>query len=179
MIKIVFLDHCFLNSKVMEQDSKAFLDTKNLPYELFVAQNCDEAFEYIQNQLANIFFIDISCEDKKWVEFVQKTNALKIEHLLVVGVTALYDNISRYEALEHKVFHFVYKPFDNKEIEHILQKYIDLQSEKIEENEEFDDFDEFDEFMDFDDETNEEHQLMEHFNQSHKKVPAKEFFSLL
>lgn len=119
----------------------------------------------------------------------------------------MYDKKYRYEALKLNVYRYIYKPYDYLEIEESLEKFfkdnyyskesnrlnnnintddvIDFQESKSfkeEDNDDFMDFDDEDDFIDFNDEDEDEidhsKELMDAYNDSHKKVTAKEFLEL-
>lgn len=180
MIKILFFDRSLLNSKVIEQDCIAFFNRKNIEYSFFEADTCEEALAIVNKDTPQIAFIDISSKEFNALELIKNINALNIKDLKIVGVTTLYDKQFRYEALRHKVYDFIYKPFDYIEIQRILEKYIDIKEAKKQTQIETDmEDEEFDEFMDFDEDAiDHDKNMMDDFNKSHKKVSAEEFLSL-
>lgn len=200
MLKILLIDSWLLNNKVIEQDSQEYLEDHHIKFEFFEATTTEEAFNTLMSEKIDIVFIDISSEAFDGIKLLEKIKQLEIKQPEIIAVTVLYDKKFRYEALRLKVYKYIYKPYDYNEIERSLESYI-KQHERLtefvksendtkDENDE-DDFDfdfgneeEEDDFdFDLDDEDDEKNnddldkskELMDRYNQSHKKTSAKEF----
>ncbi|MEA3498149.1 MAG: response regulator [Campylobacterota bacterium] len=195
MLKILLLDSWLLNMKVIEQDAKKCLDEYNIDHIFIESDSALDAVKLIKKYQPQIAFIDISSKQFDGIELLKNIKSLDINQPLIIAETALYDTKYRYEALKLGIDKYIYKPYDCYEIEAILKETLinldiinkktttqkDSQSDEFmdfDEDDSFMDFDEDDEFMDFDEDDDDiEHskELMDAYNDSHKKVSAKEF----
>ena len=191
MLKILLVDSWLLNNKVIEQDSKVYLDGHDIKYQFLESKTPEDAIKLIKEHQPQIAFIDISSKQFDGIQLLKDIKKLEINHPTIIAATTLCDKKYRYEALKLNVYRYIYKPYDYKEIietlEKTLEKYFkdtNTTSEILtalvdDEQDDFFDFDEDDEFMDFDndDEIDHSKELMDAYNDSHKKVTAKEFLS--
>jgi response regulator RpfG family c-di-GMP phosphodiesterase len=179
VLNILLVDSFLLNTKVIEQDVKVYLDTVDKDYKFFEAISIKETLYILENNKIDIAFVDISSKKFDGIQLLKNIKTLKTHQPSIAAVTTLYDNIYRQEALNLNVNSFIYKPYDYKEIDEIIIKYLENNNlDDIEDD--FMDFDdENDDFMDFDDDNEEsiEHnkELMDAYNGSHQKVSAKYF----
>ena len=189
MEKILFIDSWLLNCKVIEQDTKAYFDSINIEYQFFEAGNSEDGLNLVKEHEPYIVFLDISSKVFDGIQLLKDIKALNIRQPKIIAVTGLGDQYYRFEALKLKVYRYIYKPYDCKEIKEALGNFFkkNYYSDEMDKNhnfieEEVDDFMDFDDsdddFMDFDEEEDGiEHskELMDAYNDSHKEVTAKDF----
>ena len=208
MEKILFIDSWLLNCKVIEQDTVEYFNSINIKYKFFEAGNSEDGLKLVKENEPNIIFLDISSKEFDGLQLLRDIKSLDIRQPKIIAVTELGDKYYRFEALKLKVYRYIYKPYDCREIKEALSKFFNKNyySNEINNSPDFinvedlntkveniydsgsftdnsdDDFMDFDDndddFMDFDEEEDDiEHskELMDAYNDSHKKVTAKEF----
>ena len=200
MEKILFIDSWLLNCKVIEQDTKKYFDSIDMKYQFFEAGNSEDGMKLIKEHEPYIIFLDISSKEFDGIQLLKDIKSLDIRQPKIIAVTGLGDKYYRFEALKLKVYKYIYKPYDCKEIQEALEKFLgknyyskelnksnpdgsydsiyDAGSFNNDNSDNFMDFDNDDDFLDFDEEDDDiEHsqELMDAYNDSHKKVSAKEF----
>jgi len=192
MKKILFIANNLVHSKVMKNDTKEYYNFIHTECKFFESICPSEALDILKNEQINIVFVDIASNKFDGIQLLKDIQELNLSNTHIVGVTTLYDNKYRFEALKLNVYKYIYRPYDNKEISAVLSTLfhdsVDLNNtndSSTNEEDEFLDFDEEDEFMDFDDEEfmdfddeneiDHSQELMNIYNDSHKKVTAKEF----
>jgi|GEM_PF-1558791 len=208
MVKILLLDSWFLNNKVIEQDATQYFKNNNIQYQFFECDNAKDALNIVETNEIDIAYIDISSKQYDGIQLLKDIKSLCGRQPKITAVTVLYDKKYRYEALKLNVYRYIYKPYDYLEIEESLDKFFSQNYYSKESNrlshsintdefidfdedannnidktdDDFMDFDEADDFLDFDDEDEDEidhsKELMDAYNDSHKKVTAKEFLEL-
>lgn len=186
MLNILLFDSSFFNNQVLRQDTKTYFEQNNLEYNYFEATSLAQAIDILQSNSIDIMYIDISSKKFDGIEVLKEIKELDIFQPKIIAVTVLFDKKYRFEALKLKVYRYIYKPYDHKEIAISLDKFfqdnISLLKKKEIVEDDFQEeigFDEFDDFDSFDDEEiDHDKELMDIYNQSHKKVSADEFLSL-
>jgi len=123
MKKILSVDANLINSKIIEQDVKVYFDSIGEEIEFFVAQNPQNTLDIINANPIDIIFLDISSKKYDGIKLLKYIKQQPIRQSKIVGVTVLDDHTYRFEALKHKVYRYIYKPYDNREIEMLLQKF--------------------------------------------------------
>lgn len=181
---IVAVDDRQINNKVIELDVQEYMDDKNIvDYKFIEVGSGQDAIELHENISPDIIFLDImmpKISGLEVLEIIRSKNDLK--QPLIVMVTALNEDEVRNEAAKLGADGYISKPFDNKEIIDVLDKYIEESGldlcVEVEDDDFFDFDDESDAFFDFDDEEDSigvQKEMMEEFNKSHKKVSSEEF----
>jgi len=124
MKKILSVDASLLNSKTIERDIKDYFDSIGETFEFFLAQNPNDTIEILNTHKIDILFLDISSKKYDGIKLLKyiklKPGKQKAK---IVGVTILDDHNFRFEALKLKVYRYIYKPYDNKEIATLLEKF--------------------------------------------------------
>ena len=123
MKKILSVDANLINSKIIEQDIKVYFDSIDETFEFFVAQNPQNTLDIINNNPIDIIFLDISSKKYDGIKLLKYIKQQPVRQSKIVGVTVLDDHTYRFEALKQKVYRYIYKPYDNKEIETLLKKF--------------------------------------------------------
>ncbi|MEA3354058.1 MAG: response regulator [Campylobacterota bacterium] len=202
MLNILLVDSNVLHNKIVRNDSTEYLKKIGMDYSYFEADNCSDAIEIMENNKIDLAYINIASKQLNGLSLLEQLKSLNIVLPQIIGVTNLNDTEFRFKALKLGVYKYIYQPYDNKEIEYSLENFLEAYKVKKEEQkesadsdlqqeDEFMDFDDdSEEFMDFDDDSDEfmdfdseedkngiEHskELMDAFNDSHKKVSASEF----
>jgi len=123
MKNILSVDANLINSKIIEQDIKVYFDSIGETFEFFVAQNPQETLDIINANSIDIIFLDISSKKYDGIKLLKYIKQQPGRQSKIVGVTVLDDHTYRFEALKYKVYRYIYKPYDNKEIETLLAKF--------------------------------------------------------
>ena len=123
MKKILSVDANLINSKIIEQDIKVYFDSIGEEFEFFVAQNPQNTLDIINANPIDIIFLDISSKKYDGIKLLKYIKQQPVRQSKIVGVTVLDDHTYRFEALKQKVYRYIYKPYDNKEIETLLKKF--------------------------------------------------------
>jgi DNA-binding LytR/AlgR family response regulator len=123
MKKILSVDANLINSKIIEQDIKKYFDSVNIEFEFFTAQTPQSTLDIINEQNIDIIFLDISSKQYDGIKLLKYIKQQDVRQSKIVGVTVLDDHTFRFAALKYKVYRYIYKPYDNKEIETLLRKY--------------------------------------------------------
>ena len=198
-MKLLLVDSSFLHNSVIKQDTLKFFNKNGIQCEYFEATYANDALQTIIDNNIDIAYIDISSKDYDGIQLLKDIKALDcVRQPKIVAVTILDDKKYRYEALKLDVYRYIYKPYDYLEIETSLEKlfndnYYSKESNRVNNtintddiiDDEFMDFDDSDsdsddEFMDFDgehDDIDHNKELMDIYNDSHKKLSAKEFLA--
>lgn len=123
MKNILSVDANLINSKIIEQDIKVYFDSIGEEFEFFVAQNPQNTLDIINANAIDIIFLDISSKKYDGIKLLKYIKQQPVRQSKIVGVTVLDDHTYRFEALKQKVYRYIYKPYDNKEIETLLKKF--------------------------------------------------------
>ena len=126
MKKILSVDANLINSKIIEQDIKVYFDSIGENFDFFVAQNPQETLDIINQNEIDIIFLDISSQKYDGIKLLKYIKQQPVRQSKIVGVTVLDDHRYRFEALKQKVYRYIYKPYDNKEIETLLKKFFSV-----------------------------------------------------
>jgi len=121
--KILSVDANLINSKIIEQDVKAYFDSIEENIEFYFAQNPQNTLDIINENDIDIIFLDISSKHYDGIKLLKYIKQQPKRQSKIVGVTVLDDHTYRFEALKQKVYRYIYKPYDNKEIETLLKKF--------------------------------------------------------
>lgn len=182
---ILSVDASLINSKIIEQDVKKYFDTVDIEVEFFVAQTPQQALDIIAEQTIDIMFLDISSKQFDGIKLLKYIKEQDIRQSKIVGVTVLDDHTFRFEALKYKVYRYIYKPYDNKEIETLLRKYFtkNYYAKEINRTESFInvyDIDNPENILenDISNITEDDLELVSSYQQRHIKHSAKEFIAL-
>jgi len=123
MKTILSVDASLLNSKIIEQDIKKYFDSLDMKFDFYAVQTPQSTLDIINEKEIDIIFLDISSKYYDGIKLLKYIKKQKVRQAKIVGVTVLDDHNYRFEALKHKVYRYIYKPYDNKEIETLLRKY--------------------------------------------------------
>lgn len=202
MLNILLVDSNPLHNKIIRQDSTEYLKKVGIDCNYFEAENCTDAVKILSDNKIDLAYVNIASCKLDALKMLGQLRIMNIELPQIIGVTNLNDKEYRFKALKLGVYKYIYQPYDNKEIEYSLETFLEGFNDKKEEQKELPDLNEEqdDEFMDFDDDSEEfmdfdddsddfmdfdeeedkngiEHskELMDAFNDSHKKVTAMEF----
>ena len=123
MKKIISIDSNPLSNKVLQSDITEYFTKNNDEFEFYPASNIQETFFLLGKHTVDILLIDISSNKYDGLQLLKDIKALEIRQPKVIAVTVLEDHYFRFEALKQKVFRYIYKPYDNKEIHEALDKF--------------------------------------------------------
>jgi len=127
MKKILSVDANLINCKIIEQDIKVYFDSINETFEFFLAGNPEDTLEILNSNEIDILFLDISSQKFDGIDLLRKIKEKDISlQPQIVGVTILDDHTYRFKALKLNVYRYIYKPYDNKEIETVLRKFFSV-----------------------------------------------------
>ena len=181
MKHILSVDANLLNSKTIEQDLKIYFDKHNIEFTFHVAQTPQITLDIINQYQIDIIFLDISSQQFDGLKLLKHIKRQKVRQSKIVGVTILDDHNFRFEALKQQVFRYIYKPYDNKEIEAVLDKFFskNYYNKEVNRSEHFINLEDIEQSRDtFDEkETTKEHDtaILDNFNILHTKINAKSF----
>jgi CheY-like chemotaxis protein len=178
---ILAVDDKQINNKVIELDVEEYMEDNGVSlYTFYEVGNGQEAITLTEKENIDILFLDIMMPKLSGLEVLQIIREKKqISQPKIIMVTALDEQDIKDEAKKLGADGYISKPFDNKEIFQVLDRYVQI-SQKIQSEEEFFDFDEDEEFFDFDegdDSIGIQKDMMDEFNKSHKKVAAETFLT--
>ncbi len=178
---ILAVDDKQINNKVIELDVEEYMEDNGVSlYTFYEVGNGQEAITLTEKENIDILFLDIMMPKLSGLEVLQIIREKKqISQPKIIMVTALDEQDIKDEAKKLGADGYISKPFDNKEIFQVLDRYVQI-SQKIQSEEEFFDFDEDEEFFDFDegdDSIGIQKDMMDEFNKSHKKVAAETFLA--
>ena len=125
MKKILSIDSNPLSNKVLQSDITEYFSNTNEEFEFYPALNIQESFFLLGKHTIDILLIDISSDQYDGLQLLKDIKALDIRQPKVIAVTILEDHYFRFEALKLKVFRYIYKPYDNKEIHEALDKFFE------------------------------------------------------
>ncbi len=181
MKHILSVDANLLNSKTIEQDLKVYFDKHNIEFTFHVALNPQNTLDIINKHQIDIIFLDISSKQFDGLKLLKHIKKQPVRQSKIVGVTILDDHNFRFEALKQQVFRYIYKPYDNKEIEAVLDKFFskNYYTKEINRSEHFINLEDIEQSVDTYDanETTKEHDetILNNFNTLHHKINAKSF----
>jgi len=189
-MNILLVDDVQSNLDVLKLLIDEWFESNNITSSLYTiteAFNGKEAIEKISNKNFDIVFLDVMMPIMDGIETLDAIANLNLSKSpILIMVTALGDQNTKYEAKLHKANAYITKPINQQMVNAMLDRYIDDDSittnisNNLEEDEflDFDDFDDFDDNDGFDlDSADIQKDMMDRFNQSHKKIPAKEFLA--
>lgn len=125
MKKILSIDSNPLSNKVLQSDITEYFTNTKEEFEFYPALNIQESFFLLGKHTIDILLIDISSDQYDGLQLLKDIKALDIRQPKVIAVTILEDHYFRFEALKLKVFRYIYKPYDNKEIHEALDKFFE------------------------------------------------------
>lgn len=178
MKKILSVDNNLLHSKVVEQDVREYFTSVGEEVEFFTSQNPQSTLDVINAQGIDIIFIDISSKYYDGLKLLKYIKAQGKRQSKIVAVTTLEDHSFRIEALKLKVYRYIYKPYDNREIKEVLTKFfgVNYYAKEINRTEHFINVDDL-EVSKFaiENEGKNEKEVVEEYNETHKAMSAAEF----
>jgi len=187
-MKILAVDDKPINNKVIELDVEEYCEDNNLEIEQFILKcsGAEAINTIVEQKNIDVVFMDIMMPIMDGLEAVEKIRSLKdeIKQPIIIMVTALNDESMKQRAKDIGANSYICKPFCNVEIAKAME-FCKIEIDKLNLDkdahveDDFLDFDEFDDFDDFDsfgDEIiDDQRDMMEQFNRSHKKLTAQEF----
>jgi len=123
MRRILSVDSNLLNSKTLQRDLEAYFNKKGIEFEFYMAQNPQDTLDILNEHNIDIMFLEISSKQFDGVKLLKHVKKQDIRQPKVIAVTILDDHKYRFDALKEHVFRYIYKPYDNKEIAAVLDKY--------------------------------------------------------
>jgi DNA-binding NarL/FixJ family response regulator len=125
MKNILSIDSNPLSNKVLQADVEEYFSNHEEEIAFFTAVNIQEAFFTLGKYQIDILLIDVSSKEYDGITLLKDIKELDIRQPKVIAVTILEDHHFRFEALKLKVFRYIYKPYDNKEIHEVFDKFFD------------------------------------------------------
>jgi len=153
-------------------------DIDDTKYSIILQNDPKEALEIIKDKQPDIVFLDIMMPNLSGFDILKTIRENKlIKQPIVIMSTALADEGTKSKEQELKANAYMVKPFNYSVVKIMLDRYFTLKdNDDISDDDIFDfDFDDFDNIDD--DEIEHDIEEMDHFNASHKKIPASEFLS--
>jgi len=123
MKKILSADANLLYSKILKQDIEDYFSSIDETIEFFVSQTPQQTLDIINKHKIDIIFLDISSKQFDGIKLLKYIKQQPVRQSKIVGVMDLYDHTYRFQALKQKVYRYIYKPYDNKEINAVLSKF--------------------------------------------------------
>ena len=176
MINILLVDDEPLIIEVLNDIIVRYFNKNSFEqYVIDVANNGFEALGMMEKTQYNMLFLDLmmpKCNGLEVLDTTRITNKDKYQpYICMITAMNLNSNIALFK--EKKASSYIFKPFEMKTINLMLDRYIKL---IIDNNTQEEDSDDFFDFYDFEDEfPNEEHDNMEIYNKTHSKKTAIEF----
>jgi len=180
MKKILSIDSNLLSNKVLQSDITEYFTNTNQKFKFYPASNIQESFFLLGKHTIDILLIDISSDQYNGLQLLKDIKALDIRQPKVIAVTILEDHYFRFEALKLKVFRYIYKPYDNKEIHEALDKFFEKNyyTKKINRKKHFINIHDIEHPDEINYEnTEEEKAVVKEFFDTHKKIDAKHFLA--
>lgn len=178
MKTVLSLDSSVISNKVLEQDIKEYGVKHNEEFNFISTTQPEDTLECLSTTDIDILLIDISSEKYNGLDVLKEIKQLNIRQPKIIAVTILEDHYFRYEALKLKVFRYIYKPYDNKEIHEALDKFFDKNyySKKLNREEHFINVDDIENPKHLHTLSQEETDLLiKSFFEKHKQISAKQF----
>lgn len=181
MKRILSVDSNLLYSKILKQDVEEYFDTHDEPVEFFVSQTPQQTLDILNTHNIDIVFLDISAKSFDGIKLLKYIKQQSIRQPKLVGVMDLYDHTYRFEALKHKVYRYIYKPYDNKEIHAVLGKFFkkNYYNKEINRTENFINVEDLTHkephFRNENEQKQHEEELVHSYLSVHKKLNAQEF----
>jgi len=178
MINFLVVDDIKANIEVLELIIVDYMDDNNIEeenYKIFKAKNGEEAVSFVEKHTFDMIFLDILMPIMNGFKALNIIREMKIPtQPIIVMATALGDEATKEKEKKGGANAYVVKPFGSKTINKILDHYL---KKIIDKTISHDDFFEFDD-MDEDGHTiDNQHLIMEEFNNSHKKLSTEELLS--
>jgi DNA-binding response OmpR family regulator len=178
MKNILSVDSNLLHSKVVERDIREYFDSVGEEVDFFVSQTSQATLDIINAHEIDIIFIDISSKHYDGIKLLKYIKEQGKRQSKIVAVTSLEDHSFRMEALKMKVYRYIYKPYDNKEIKEVLTKFFDVNyyAKEINRTEHFINVGDL-EVSKFEGNTQKkgEQEVIEEYIETHQAMSAKEF----
>jgi CheY-like chemotaxis protein len=182
MINILLVDDEPLILDVLNKIIQRYFNENSFEkYSIDMANNGFEALGMMEKTKYNMLFLDFmmpKCDGLEVLDTTRITNKEKHQPYICM-ITAMGLNSNKKIFKEKKATSYVFKPFEIKTINLMLDRYIKsiIDNDMQETNsDDFDDFFDFDEFDELEDKLeDEEKENMELFNKSHSKINAIEF----
>ena len=184
MKKILSVDANLINSKIIEQDVKVYFDSIGEACEFYVSQTPQSTLDIMEDNEIDIIFLDISSKYFDGIKLLKYLKEKEGRQSKIVGVTVLDDHTYRFQALKYKVYRYIYKPYDNKEIETVLHKYFskNYYAKEINRIENFINIEDIEHKIKVDEEPieikEEDLELVSSYQKRHIKHTAQEFIEL-
>jgi DNA-binding LytR/AlgR family response regulator len=181
MKKILSVDANLLYSKILKQDIEEYFTSIGETIEFHVSQTPQQTLDIINTHAIDIIFLDISSKQFDGIKLLKYIKQQPVRQSKIVGVMDLYDHTYRFQALKQKVYRYIYKPYDNKEIHAVLSKFfkINYYNKEINRTEKFinvDDIEQKESICATEvDRMEYEQELVETYISVHQKTDAKSF----
>lgn len=178
MKTILSLDSSEISNKVLERDINEYGVKHNETFTFIATTKPTQTFFQLGQKDIDILLIDISSEKYDGLAILKEIKELNIRQPKVIAVTILEDHYFRYEALKLKVFRYIYKPYDNKEIHEALDKFFDKNyyAKKVNREDHFINVQDIENPEYIGNSTDSEDELVvKDFFEKHKQISAKQF----
>lgn len=178
MKTILSLDSSEISNKVLQRDIEEYGVINNEQFNFIATTKPTQTFFHLGKSGIDILLIDISSEKYNGLEILKEIKELDIRQPKVIAVTILEDHYFRYEALKQKVFRYIYKPYDNKEIHEALDKFFDVNyyAKKVNREDHFINVGDIENPNNTQNSSEEEDEtVVRTFFEKHKQISAKQF----
>lgn len=184
MKKILSVDSNLLYSRTLRQDVEEYFNSIGETLEFFVSQTPQQTLDIVNEQQIDIIFLDISSKQFDGIKLLKYIKQQPVRQSKIIAVMELYDHTYRFEALKQKVYRYIYKPYDNKEIAAVLSKFFkkNYYNKEINRDPNFINIEDIEQkelnFTTEEQKKQHEEQLLENYHTIHKSVSAEEFIAL-
>ncbi len=121
MKKILFVDD---EKQILRALKRLFMNSK---YEVMFSDNASDALELLKNEHFDLLITDIRMPEIDGIELLKQAK-MSSPLTLRVALSGYTDNKKIYSALEENlVKHYIFKPWDNKELQLIIDKLFELE----------------------------------------------------
>ncbi len=121
MKKILFVDD---EKQILRALKRLFMNSK---YEVMFSDNASDAMELLKNEHFDLLITDIRMPEIDGIELLKQAK-MSSPLTLRVALSGYTDNKKIYSALEENlVKHYIFKPWDNKELQLIIDKLFELE----------------------------------------------------
>lgn len=181
MKKILSVDANLLYSRTLKQDVEEYFNSQGETIEFYVSQTPQQTLDIVNTKEIDIIFLDISSNQFDGIKLLKYIKQQPVRQSKIVGVMDLYDHTYRFQALKEKVYRYIYKPYDNKEIFAVLSKFFkkNYYNKEINRTEKFINIGDIEQNLDSSgvevDQMEYQEDLVQSFITEHQKTDAKSF----
>ncbi|MCR4422543.1 MAG: response regulator [Spirochaetales bacterium] len=100
---------------------------KNFTVKIFIAENFNEANDYLKKEQIHLIFLDIIMPNKSGIEYLKELkNSPEYSNIPVIMITAIEDSNTKFACFEAGAVDYITKPFNPKELVLRLKNHLQL-----------------------------------------------------